>query len=339
MNTIKISIFYIFLVAVISTSVAIPSLHALPIKKKSDSGFTTERKIAVDATLIAQKRLAKNKKDEIALTLVNFAHHLYPDYEPLLLLRGKLKYNLEITLPNNEGVGEAEFVYNLKKRALQLSASNNIRARHLCLIYYSIVRLFDPENDKAIIQLMKFNDQGEEMNITKLLQKKFSQIPYYELDAKDPRYAVGNVTKTIEVPASDPWTDSWIKVKEGQIVRVKAKRFWTLGSDGTFPYTDADGFDNLSLQQIVDKGNKGKNDRKYNTQYRLPKFVTRKLKGKKEMKPGSLLAKIGKTVYPAGREVEFRAESSGILYFGPFEWDSYGDNSGYLLVTVEVADH
>jgi len=26
------------------------------------------------------------------------------------------------------------------------------------------------------------------------------------------------------------------------------------------------------------------------------------------------------------------------LFLGPFEWDSYNDNSGYLLVTIEVSD-
>jgi hypothetical protein len=56
------------------------------------------------------------------------------------------------------------------------------------------------------------------------------------------------------------------------------------------------------------------------------------------MKPGCLLVKIGKTIYPAGRNVVFRAESSGILFFGPFEWDGYSDNSGYLLVNVKVSD-
>jgi len=318
---------------------AIPCVSGFSTRTKKENSFDSEKAIAVDAELIAHKRLARNKKDPIALTLVNFAHHLYPEYEQLLLLRGKLKYNLEIEVPHNEGAGETEFVYNLKKRALKLSKNSNIRDRHLCLIYYSIIRLFDPENEKALIQLMKFADQGEEMKIDKLFLKKFSQLPYYALDPKDSRYAIGDVTKTIEVHASEPWTDTWIKVKSGQVIRVTAKRFWTLGSDGTFPYTDADGFDNLSLQELVDKGNKGKKDRNYNSRYRVPKFVTRSLKGKKDMKPGCLLAKIGKTVYPAGRKVEFRAESNGVLSLGPFEWDSYSDNSGYLLVTVEVSDH
>jgi hypothetical protein len=316
-----------------------PTVSAFSTRTKKENSFESEKTIAVDAQLIAHKRLAANRKDPIGLMLVEFAHHLYPDYEQLLLLRGKLKYNLEIDTPHDEGVGETEFVYNLKKRALELSKTNNVRNRHLCLIYYSIIRLFDPENEKALVQLMKFDDQGEEMDIKKLFKIKFSQLPYYALDPKDSRYAVGNVTKTIKVYASDPWTDTWVKVKAGQVIRVDAKRFWTLGSDGTFPYTDADGFDNLSLQELVDKGNKGKNDRSYKNKYRVPKFVTRSLKGKKDMKPGCLLAKIGKTVYAAGRKVEFRAESNGILYFGPFEWDSYSDNSGYLLVTFEVADH
>ena len=118
------------------------------------------------------------------------------------------------------------------------------------------------------------------------------------LTPEDSRYAIGNVEKTIEVRADDPWTDTWIKVQQGKVVTIESKRFWTLGSDGTFPYTDADGFDNLSLQQLVDKGNKGKYDGNYQARYRAPKFVTRNLIGKKEMKPGSLLAKLEKLFIP-----------------------------------------
>ena len=335
MRKIKYIITYIIL---ITATLTCTRLYSLTRTSKTKELFNSEKEIAISAQEIAHRRLAKNREDKTGLMLVELANHLYPTYEPLLLLRGKLKYNLDIELPHNEEVGETEFVYNLKKRAYLLSKNNNIRDRHLCLIYYEIIRLFEPENEKAIIQLMKFEDQGEEMNLKKLFTKEFSQMPYYELDSKDPRYAIGNVKKTIEVPADVPWTDSWIKVKTGQIIRIEAKRFWTLGNDGTFPYTDADGFDNLSLQQLIDKGNKGTKDRAYKTKYRVPTFVTRKLKGQKEMQPGSLLAKIGTTVYPAGRKVELRALSDGILYFGPFEWDVYGDNSGYLLVTVEVSD-
>ena len=329
---------YIILIAAALLCTQVFSLTRTTSSTRTKDLFTSEKQIAINAEKIAHRRLARNREDKIGLMLVKLANHLYPEYEPLLLLRGKLKYNLEIEIPHNEEVGETEFVYNLKKRVYTLSKNNNMRDRHLCLVYCQIIRLFEPENEKAIIQLMKYADQGEEMNLDKLFTKEFSQMPYYELDPKDPRYAIGNVKKTIEVPASEPWTDSWIKVKSGQVIRVEAKRFWTLGSDGTFPYTDADGFDNLSLQELIDKGNKGSRDKAYQTKYRLPTFVTRKLKGQKEMQPGCLLAKIGGTVYPAGRKVEFRAQSDGILYFGPFEWDVYGDNSGYLLVTVEVSD-
>ena len=54
--------------------------------------------------------------------------------------------------------------------------------------------------------------------------------------------------------------------------------------------------------------------------------------------PGCLLAKIGKKEYAVGSEAVFRAESSGILFFGPFEWDDYSDNIGSLKVTFQVSD-
>lgn len=301
-------------------------------------GFDSEKSIAVEATIIAQKKLQKNKKDKIGITLMNLANHVYPSYKPLLLLRAKMKYNLPIPEPENKGTGEAEFVDFLKRRALKLRHQNNQRDKHLCLIYNSVIRIFDPDDEKTLVALIQFSDSGSNMNLDKLLSKKFSTMPYYELDPKDPRYAIDNVTKTIEVPADTPWTDTWIKVKAGKVIKIDSRRFWTLGSKGTFPYVDGNGFDNLTMQDLVDKGNKGKKDSGYRTRYRAPKFVTKKLKGRKNMNPGCLLAKIGRQVHPVGKKSTFRSEVSGILYLGPFEWDSYGDNSGYLSVTIEISD-
>ena len=300
--------------------------------------FDSERAIAVDATIIAQTRLAKDKKDTIGNVLAKLAHHIYPEYEPLLLLRGKLKYNVPIKPPTQQGVGEAEFVYCLKKRLKMLEKNNNIRDRHLCAVYASIIRLFEPDNPDALIMLMKYEDAGEEVKLDKLLLKKFSTMPYFELDPKDPRYSIGNVEKTIKVPANTPWTDSWIKVKVGDIIRVEAKRVWTLGKGSDFPYTDADGFDNVSLMTMTDKGNSGSRDKNYQRRFRLPKFIMKKVKGTRDMKPGCLLAKIGNKIYPAGKQSSFKAETSGVLYFGPFEWSDYSDNDGYLLVTVKVSN-
>lgn len=301
-------------------------------------GFDSEKAIAVEAAIIAQNRLFANKKDKVGLTLMNLAKHIYPSYKPLLLLRAKLKYNLAIDKSLKEGAGEVEFVNFLKKRTQQLKKGNNQRDRHLSLIYCSIIRIFDPKDEATLIALMKFDDLGKEMKIDKLLSKKFSTMPYFELDPKDPRFAIDNVKKTIKVFANIPWNSTWIKVKKGKVIRIDAKRFWTLGNDGAFPYTDGDGFDNLSLQKMIDKGNKGKKDRGYQNRYRAPKFMSRKFKGKKDMKPGSLLAKVGNQVIPVGKKSEFRPTSSGELFLGPFEWDSYSDNSGYLLVTIEVSD-
>jgi hypothetical protein len=305
---------------------------------KEAKGFDSEKAIAVEATIIAQKKLAQNIKDKVGMTLMNLANHIYPYYKPLLLLRAKMKYNLPISTPDNKGTGEAEFVNFLKKRTAELKHKSNQRDQHLCLIFNSVIRIFDPDDEKALVALIKFSDAGAEMDIDKLLSKKFSTMPYFELDPKDPRYAIDNVKKTVKVPADTPWTDTWVKIKKGKVIRINAKRFWTLGSDGTFPYVDGDGFDNVSMKNMVDRGNVGKKDRGYKSKFRAPKFVTKKLKGKKDMRPGCLLAKIGKQIEPVGKKSIFRAESEGILYLGPFEWDSYHDNSGYLSVDIEVSD-
>lgn len=305
---------------------------------EESKGFDSEKSIAVEATIIAQKKLAEDPKDKLGLMLMRLANHIYPNYRPLLLLRAKIKYDLPIHAPENEGTGEAEFINFLKRRTTTLESKNNQRDQHLSLIYNSVIKIFEPENERALVSLIKFSDAGAEMDLEKLLSKKFSTMPYFELDPKDPRYSIDDIKKTIDVPADTPWTDTWIKVKAGKVIKIDAKRFWTLGTDGTFPYCDGDGFDNVSMDNMVDKGNAGKKDMGHKTKFRAPKFVTKKLKGKKQMTPGCLLAKIGNQIEPVGKKGTFRAESDGVLYLGPFEWDSYNDNSGYLSVDIEVSD-
>jgi hypothetical protein len=306
-------------------------------KTKNDN-FEAEKTIGITAQAIAQLRLSKNPKDKIGNILTKLANHLYPEYQPLLLLRGKLKYKLKVLPPAKTPPPEAKFVHALKIRMSELSKKNNMKDRHLAVVYSSIIRLFEPEDEKSIILLMKFQDQGAQTNLDKLLLKKFSTMPYNELDPKDQRYSIGEVTKTIKVLAKEPWTETWIKVKSGQMIHIDSKRFWTLGGDGEFPYTDADGYDNVPLKEMVDRGNSGKKDRYRKVRWRAPKFITKKLKGTRELRPGCLLAKIGNKIYPLGKNVTIKAENSGVLQLGPFEWDVYNDNSGYLNVTITVSD-
>ena len=64
----------------------------------------------------------------------------------------------------------------------------------------------------------------------------------------------------------------------------------------------------------------------------------KRLKSEATANLGSLIAKIGNKIYPAGVESTFRADTSGVLFFGPYEWDDYSDNTGFLTITFEVAD-
>ena len=313
------------------------ALSSMAVKPKNDN-FEAEKTIGKTAQAIAQQHLAKDPKDKIGNTLVKLANHLYPEYKPLLLLRGKLKYHLKVLPPAKTPPTESMFVHALKIRTAALSNNNNIKDRHLAIVYSSIIRLFEPEDEKSIILLMKFQDQGEETNLDKLLIKKFSTMPYNELDPRDQRYSIGNVTKTVKVLAKEPWTETWIKVKSGQMLHFECKRFWTLGGDGEFPYTDADGYGNIPIKQMIDKGNTGKKDRYRKTRWRAAKFIIRKLKGTRELRPGCLMGKIGNKLYPLGKSVTIKAENSGVLQLGPFEWDVYNDNSGYLNVTITLSD-
>jgi hypothetical protein len=298
--------------------------------------FESERNIAIGAHEIATKRLVKNKKDPIALKLVDLANHLSPNYEPLLLLRARMKYNLKIPIPESEIVSESDFVKMLKEKTEDLSKRSSVRNRHLNMIYYQIIRLFEPDYERALIELMKFENQGESLDLKKLLQKKYSQMPFDELDPKDPRYAIGEVTKTIRVPADQEWTDSWIKVEKGKVITIKAKRMWSLVSfdEDFLPYTDADGYEDATLQYMLDKARKDSVGTRKRPGRKIPSFINKN----KYMNPGCLLVKVDETVYPAGKNVTIRPKNSGILYLGPFEWDTYSDNSGYLEVKITVSD-
>ncbi|NOY74903.1 MAG: hypothetical protein GXP32_03820 [Kiritimatiellaeota bacterium] len=327
--------FFLFLIFSFSSN---GLLFAGKIGKSRSENFESEKLIAQTAQAIAQQRLSKNPKDKIGNILTKLANHLYPEYLPLLLLRGKIKYRLKVLPPAKTPPPESKFVHALKIRMAELSKKNNMRDRHLAIVYASIIRFFEPEDEKSIIFLMQAQDQGEQMNLDKLLVKKFSAMPFNELDPKDPRYSIGKVTKTVEVPAKEPWTETWIKVKAGQIIHFESRRFWSLGGGGAFPYTDADGYSPDSMREMVDRGNTGKRDRSRKTRWRPPKFITKKIKGTRDLRPGCLLAKIGRKIYPLGKSVTIKAENSGVLMLGPFEWDVYSDNSGYLLVTISVSD-
>lgn len=305
-------------------------------KKDLTEAFESEKNIAIGANEIAIKRLAKDKKDPLALKLVDLANHLNPDYEPLLLLRARLKFNRKIPTPDKAIVSEENFVKMLKERSALLAKKTSLKNRHLSLVYYQIIRLFEPDNEKALIELMRFENQGEKMELAMLLKKKYSSIPYDELDPKDPRYAIGDVTKTIKVFAEHEWTDSWIKVEKGKVVTIESKRLWSLVAfdEDFLPYTDADGYEDSTLQGMLDKARKDSKGTKRNPGRKIPSFVNKY----KFLNPGSLLVKIGETVYPGGKSVTIRPKNSGIISLGPFEWDTYSDNKGYLLVTITVSD-
>lgn len=295
------------------------------------------------ATILARSKLSVNPKDAKGLALVKFAHHFNPGDRALLLLRAKLKYNIKIEKPENE-VSEADFLNLLTKSAELFREPGNDKNRQLMGIIYSMIRLIQPNNEDALIVLMELQDAGAETELDKLLSQNISDYENpqpIEYDPKDPRYIISNVKKTITVSADVPWTDTWVKVKEGKIIRVKSARLWSMGG-GPFPSTDANGYDNAELMKVKKEGK--------NFQYSTYTTTTaaalrnikttsiKKLKSEATANLGSLIAKIGNKIYPAGVESTFRADTSGVLFFGPYEWDDYSDNTGFLTVTFEISD-
>jgi hypothetical protein len=299
--------------------------------EKDDLNSKTEeniKELAIGATELAHSKLAVNSKDKKGQTLLKFADHIYPKYRPLILLRAQIKYNIKINKPKEDKT-EKEFVSLLKRAISALPSKGNDKLRHLSSLYYSVLRIFEPENEDALVMLMVYEDMGYEVNLDKLFRRNFREYRNIVRDPKDSRYIISDITKSMYIPADTPWTDTWIKVKAGTQIHISASGLWTFG-EGPFPAVGANGYSNLEMTKIFKAGVVKKKTK-------TARIVKRKFKGELEPNLGCLVAKIGKKIYPIGEEITFRAEKNDILYLGPYEWDDYSDNSGRLLVTIEVS--
>ncbi len=311
-----------------------------PAEQKPTLPFSeaTMRKLAEMASIQAQARLAKKRKDPLGVKFVKFAYHLNPDSRRLLLLRGQLKYNIKITPPKEE-LTEIEFLSALKKGVEILGEQKKDNCQHFLAVFYGMIREIEPSNEAALINLMKMEDQGIDVNLEKLLAKNLNDINDVKFDPKDPRYIISNVEKSMAVPADQPWTNTWIKVDKGKVVRFSATRTWGFGT-GPFPMVDADGFEGL---ETVKKRTSGTGMTRYYKTATIRKkkktsTVSRKYAGGRSPNFGCLMAKIGRKTYVIGSEATIMPQQSGVLYLGPYEWDDYADNSGQLMVQIEVTD-
>lgn len=290
--------------------------------------FKSEIKtLATKAVILAQSRLANNPKDEKGLVLLNFAKHFMPENRDVLLLRGKLRFNVKIEPPKSKA-SQSEFVDLLEDGFKKVKNKNTAISRHLTAIFCATIRMFKPDDEEAIITLISFEDEGINTDLEQLLGRNLQQSQNVKYDRNDSRYVISDIKKSLVVPANEPWTDSFVKVKIGKIIRVKAFRSWRMGDVGRKLSTcDADGYTDFDP---LDPNKKPANKKK-----KVPAAFS---KTELQAYPGSLLAQIGKKIYPVGREAVFRAETEGILYFGPYEWGDYSDNEGSLLVSFEVSD-
>ncbi len=286
--------------------------------------------LANSARVVAQRLLARNATDKKGLLLLKFANHITPENREILLLRGQLKFKVKIEPPKEKTTPE-DLLKQVKRAASFTYRTNDALGRHFLTVLCQVIRLFEPSNEGAIITLMNFEDKGFNTDLNELLQQKLTATIDVQYDPKDQRYVISNVKKTIFIPAKQPWTDTWIKVKEGKIIRVRAKQQWSMGftkNRASFPSCGGDGYKSLEIDQLVTTT---KTTKKTTT---TKQFQKSSLKGN----PGCLLAKIGNKEYAVGSEAIFRAESSGILFFGPYEWSDYSDNLGSLKVTVQISD-
>ena len=293
---------------------------------------TTMDRLGESALKIAQQRLAKKKNDSLGLLLLSFANHFTPTNRDVLLLRGKLKFNVPLKAPK-KAMDEKEFVALLSQARDHINDSDTAMNRHILTVLNQMIRSFNPKEEESIIALMEFSDKDVEVDINKLLAKKLYAITDTKFDPKDSRYAISNVKKTVTVPANTPWTDSWIKVMAGKMVTVTAHGTWSMGDEVDFPACDPNGYIAYDIKTLkrwsADRYSKKKKKKA------APKGYA---KAKRSGAPGCLLAKIGKKEYYIGKTMTFKAESTGILYFGPYEWGDYLDNYGSLTLTVDIHD-
>ena len=194
-----------------------------------------------------------------------------------------------------------------------------------------MIRLFEPADENAIVTLTNFRDKGLTTELEQLFDRDLQETRDIQYDKKDERYVISNIKKDIMVPARQPWTDTFVKVEAGKFVKIRAFGTWKMGEVGNnIPVCDADGYANFNPLDP--------NSKKITKKKKKKVPVKKYYKSSLHSFPGSLLAKIGKKSYPVGRETTFRAETSGILYLGPYEWADYSDNSGALQVSFEISD-
>ncbi|MDD5698819.1 MAG: hypothetical protein PHH77_09415 [Victivallaceae bacterium] len=286
----------------------------------------TMERLGESALRLAKQKLAVNGKDSMGLLLLNFANHLIPHRREVLLVRGKLKFAIPIDPPRRK-MEEKDFLLLLSQARDHINDSDTSMNRHLLIILNQLIRSFNPEEEDAIIALMKFTDKGIEIDLDKLLAKKLDSVTDVKFDPKDSRYAVSNITRSVAVPANVPWTDTWIKIRAGKMIRITARGTWSMGDVAGFPTCDPEGYTAYDVRKIKRWSVSAGNSKKV-----IP------VKSKRSGAPGCLLAKIGTKEYYIGSQITFQADNSGVLYLGPYEWDDYLDNSGELSVNIEVYD-
>ena len=288
---------------------------------------TTMDRLGKCSLQLAQEKLSKNKNDKQGLLLLSFANHFSPSNRDVLLIRGKLKFNVSIS-PPKKTTNEKEFLFLLAQARYYINDSDTTMNRHILSILNQMIRSFNPKEENAIIALMKFSDMGMEIDINKLLDKKLANITDTKFDPRDSRYAISNIKKTIIVPANTPWTDTWIKVTAGKMITVEAHGTWSMGKQVDFPACDPSGYINYNIKKL----------KRWSASTKKKQEYTASSKARRSGAPGCLLAKIGTQEYYIGKKMTFKADTSGIMYFGPYEWDDYLDNFGSLSISVEISD-
>jgi len=151
-----------------------------PAKDKSSISENRLKSLAETATALARIRLADNPKDDNGLLLVKFARFFYPNYRDLLLLRGQLKFNVKIEKPKVE-IKESEFISNLEKSIESMEITNTGKSRKMLAIFYGMIRVLQPTNEEALVNLTMLEYIGTEINLENLLAPNESEYQMQQI--------------------------------------------------------------------------------------------------------------------------------------------------------------
>ncbi|OVE81536.1 hypothetical protein BVY04_02945 [bacterium M21] len=182
----------------------------------------TDTKVAKEAIKIASQLLAEDPASIGGVTLLRMAHHMIPSDSNALLLLMQLQRSLTITKARSKMSASQLAAYLVKRGASYLkTAETKEFSAHLAMLYFRTAEVFDAENQKVLLGLMKMEkldrteqfDDLVEVDLIDLVPQPESRSLTASRNAPTPRYGLGN--PQVGTPPADkgPFDPQKLKIK------------------------------------------------------------------------------------------------------------------------------